>query len=146
MGAALTYARRYALFTLVGIAGEDDLDAPDLNVPVAPASAAANPAPHKPSRLSGGQSPSDKQIPGRRGTRQMPNSAKPILNAAASGMLRDRLMSELNSIASSDDAATWAQRIIGPKNTLTAAGATGALRSGASRSSSPAMPTNAKRA
>src|SRR3954449_3612769 len=31
MGAALTYARRYALFTLVGIAGEDDVDAPDLN-------------------------------------------------------------------------------------------------------------------
>jgi len=31
MGAALSYARRYALFTLVGIAGEDDLDAPDLN-------------------------------------------------------------------------------------------------------------------
>src|ERR1700688_3039023 len=30
MGAALTYARRYELFTLVGIAGEDDLDAPDL--------------------------------------------------------------------------------------------------------------------
>jgi hypothetical protein len=29
MGAALTYARRYALFALVGIAGEDDLDAPD---------------------------------------------------------------------------------------------------------------------
>src|SRR6516164_4137586 len=33
MGAALTYARRYALFTLVGIAGEDDLDAPDLVAP-----------------------------------------------------------------------------------------------------------------
>jgi hypothetical protein len=32
MGAALTYARRYALFTLVGIAGEDDLDAPDLHI------------------------------------------------------------------------------------------------------------------
>src|SRR3954470_7290288 len=31
LGAALTYARRYALFTLVGIAGEDDVDAPDLN-------------------------------------------------------------------------------------------------------------------
>jgi len=31
MGAALTYARRYGLFTLAGIAGEDDLDAPDLN-------------------------------------------------------------------------------------------------------------------
>src|SRR6266536_23785 len=36
MGAALTYARRYALFTLVGIAGEDDLDAPDLNCQPAP--------------------------------------------------------------------------------------------------------------
>ena len=34
MGAALTYARRYALFTLVGIAGEDDLDAPDIAAPV----------------------------------------------------------------------------------------------------------------
>jgi hypothetical protein len=33
MGAALTYARRYALFTLVGIAGEDDLDAPDICMP-----------------------------------------------------------------------------------------------------------------
>src|SRR3977135_4371870 len=33
MGSALTYARRYALFTLVGIAGEDDLDAPDLCAP-----------------------------------------------------------------------------------------------------------------
>ena len=33
MGAALTYARRYALFTLVGIAGEDDVDAPDLIAP-----------------------------------------------------------------------------------------------------------------
>src|SRR5271166_3993745 len=31
MGAALTYARRYSLFTLVGIAGDDDLDAPDLS-------------------------------------------------------------------------------------------------------------------
>ncbi len=33
LGAALTYARRYALFTLVGIAGEDDMDAPDLVAP-----------------------------------------------------------------------------------------------------------------
>src|SRR5215217_9247976 len=32
LGAALTYARRHALFALVGIAGEDDLDAPDLPV------------------------------------------------------------------------------------------------------------------
>jgi hypothetical protein len=41
MGAAQTYARRYALFTLVGIAGEDDLDAPDLNTPAAPISGVA---------------------------------------------------------------------------------------------------------
>lgn len=33
MGAALTYARRYALFALVGIAGEDDVDAPDTMFP-----------------------------------------------------------------------------------------------------------------
>src|ERR1700733_888671 len=38
LGAALTYARRYALFTLVGIAGEDDLDAPDLAAPTVPES------------------------------------------------------------------------------------------------------------
>src|SRR6185503_18621316 len=31
LGAALTYARRQSLFTLVGIAGDDDRDAPDLN-------------------------------------------------------------------------------------------------------------------
>ena len=43
MGAALTYARRYALFALAGIAGEDDLDAPDLHVaePVDPRGAHA---------------------------------------------------------------------------------------------------------
>src|SRR2546421_2364316 len=38
LGAALTYARRHALFALVGIAGEDDLDAPDLEAPIATAS------------------------------------------------------------------------------------------------------------
>src|ERR1700751_6175385 len=46
MGAALTYARRYALFTLVGIAGEDDLDAPDLvaaNGPLASQDLSASP-------------------------------------------------------------------------------------------------------
>src|SRR3954453_17928498 len=43
LGAALTYARRYALFTLVGIAGEDDLDAPDL--PVSTGTQVAKPHP-----------------------------------------------------------------------------------------------------
>ena len=42
MGAALTYARRYALFTLVGIAGEDDIDAPDLNAPTPAAASGPN--------------------------------------------------------------------------------------------------------
>src|SRR6516225_10011501 len=54
MGAALTYARRYALFTLVGIAGEDDLDAPDLNTPTSSSLEAENPVPKRGS-LNGGQ-------------------------------------------------------------------------------------------
>ena len=33
MRAALTYSRRYDLFTLAGMAGDDDLDAPDLKAP-----------------------------------------------------------------------------------------------------------------
>jgi hypothetical protein len=73
MGAALTYARRYALFTLVGIAGEDDIDAPDLKAPTPPASATAKPAPNRHGFLNGGQS-----IPGRR-SRVISNSTKPIL-------------------------------------------------------------------
>ena len=49
MGSALTYARRYALFTLVGIAGEDDLDAPDLITPTNQASATVQPEAGNPS-------------------------------------------------------------------------------------------------
>ena len=64
MGAALTYARRYALFTLVGIAGEDDIDAPDLNTPTAAALGVEKPAPNKRGGLNGGQSYSAQQIPG----------------------------------------------------------------------------------
>ena len=45
MGAALTYARRYALFTLVGIAGEDDIDAPDLMAPASGRSDDVEPVP-----------------------------------------------------------------------------------------------------
>jgi hypothetical protein len=55
MGAALTYARRYALFALVGIAGEDDLDAPDLVSPAAPEAKSPSPTNGKDS-LSGAQS------------------------------------------------------------------------------------------
>src|SRR6202051_5422459 len=46
MGAALTYARRYGLFTLVGIAGEDDIDSPDLNAPTTTSASGAD-GPHK---------------------------------------------------------------------------------------------------
>jgi len=90
MGAALTYARRYALFTLVGIAGEDDIDAPDLKAPMPPASAAAKPAPNEHGRLSGGQGHSPQQIPGRRGAKVALNPAKPILGAEASAILREK--------------------------------------------------------
>jgi len=54
MGAALTYARRYALFTLVGIAGEDDLDAPDLCA-VPPTTAARTELPFPPRRDGNGR-------------------------------------------------------------------------------------------
>src|SRR6266581_5049799 len=65
MGAALTYARRYALFTPVGIAGEDDLDAPnlrdgDLNSPnisvPLPLKAVPEPAYARPSHPQSGRS------------------------------------------------------------------------------------------
>ena len=63
MGAALTYARRYALFTLVGIAGEDDLDAPDLQTPTAPSS-----GPEKPRGRANGQLNGQQPHPVQRGT------------------------------------------------------------------------------
>jgi hypothetical protein len=57
MGAALTYARRYALFTLVGIAGEDDLDAPDLNLKVEPVDASETGKGDAPSGAYSGMAP-----------------------------------------------------------------------------------------
>ena len=86
MGAALTYARRYALFTLVGIAGEDDLDAPDLKGPMS-ARRLRSRAPIRHRRLNGGQT-----IPGRGGSKVMSNPAKPILGTEASATLRDQLV------------------------------------------------------
>src|SRR3984885_15718405 len=56
MGAALTYARRYALFTLVGIAGEDDIDAPDLNAPIPAAASGLGRPSIKKEKMNGGQS------------------------------------------------------------------------------------------
>ena len=111
MGAALTYARRYALFTLVGIAGEDDLDAPDLTTPTNRASGPEKPGGTGNGRLNGGHG-----IVARRD----PKAAKPVLASEASGELRDRLLAELNVLACADDAAMWAHRSIGEKNKLTA--------------------------
>jgi len=113
-GAALTYARRYALFTLVGIAGEDDLDAPDL--PMNQTSGSEKLSEHKNDRLNGGQ-----QRPSRREHRS--RSTKSILAPEASAELRDRLIAEVNELGSSDDAAMWAHRCLGEKNKLTAADA-----------------------
>src|SRR5438552_804656 len=62
MGVALTYARRYALFTLVGIAGEDDLDAPDLISPTTPVTKADKPTGNEKRSLNGGPRNSIQQI------------------------------------------------------------------------------------
>ena len=123
MGAALTYARRYALFTLVGIAGEDDLDAPDLATPTQQPSRPKEPKGRGTGRLNGGR-----QYPAHRGAigraaKDRSNSTKPILAAEASTELRDRLLAELNQLGGSDDAAIWAHRCIADKNRLTASDA-----------------------
>jgi hypothetical protein len=120
MGAALTYARRYALFTLVGISGEDDIDAPDLAAPTVDISGIKKPPVGKNAQLNGGQGQSAQNTPGGRGAKAVWKAAKPILGVEASAALRDRLMVDLEAIASSDDAAAWAHRILGAKNTLTA--------------------------
>jgi ERF superfamily len=126
MGAALTYARRYALFTLVGIAGEDDIDAPDLNAPTATAASVPNePMPARNRGLNGGliESSPHRQYPrdrttSERGTRAITHTSSVTLNPEASGALRDRLAAELQGIGSSDEAATWAHRALAAKGTL----------------------------
>ena len=123
MGAALTYARRYALFTLVGIAGEDDLDAPDLATPTNRASGQVELQAQTDGRSNGGQQSQAPQTGLRRNAKTGSNSAKPILGPEASVELRDRLLAELNELGSGDDAAIWAHRCLGEKNRLTAADA-----------------------
>jgi hypothetical protein len=101
---------------------ENRLAAPDLNALTAPPGA-AKPALNEHGRLIGRQGHSPQQIPGRRGTKVVSNPAKPILGAQASGILREKLLGELKAIASSDDTATWAHRILDTKNNSTAADA-----------------------
>jgi hypothetical protein len=100
MGAALTYARRYSLFTLVGIAGEDDLDAPDLNDAPAPA---PNSAPRPLKSSSNGKNG---------------QHAASALTVQLSASLREELIGEVRSLADGDAAAAWATRRMRAKNTL----------------------------
>jgi ERF superfamily len=119
MGAALTYARRYALFTLAGIAGEDDLDAPDLSLSV---SDAANDIRSNAARTNGRSkdrkavaAPMTRTAVGP--TRQRSSSG---LSADDSKVFRDRLIEEIASLESADAALAWAIRRIGAKNSLAA--------------------------
>ena len=106
MGAALSYARRYALFALVGIAGEDDLDAPDLLVEPSPAVE----VPARPDR--------DSRKP-QNGSLHKPRHTRPVLAAEPSAALRDQLIDEINGLKDGDALAVWAQRRLPAKNTLT---------------------------
>jgi hypothetical protein len=122
MGAALTYARRYALFTLVGIAGEDDLDAPDIGA--APKTGVDEPPEPTGLKLNGHAFAAGQPAPaGARGRNPVARPAKPVLAADQSAVLRDRLVAELDGLQSADEAASWAHRSLPAKNTLTAADA-----------------------
>ena len=123
LGAALTYARRYALFTLVGIAGEDDLDAPDLSPAVAlPASQNGPPRPNQgPGGLLHHPSPSHAASPPLQSSdrRAHAGRAKPAsLSPEASDKLRLQLLSELEELKEADALATWAHRALPLKNQL----------------------------
>src|SRR5207302_5740392 len=125
MGAALTYARRYALFTLVGIAGEDDLDAPDLNVRPGPAG-----APNGKEGLAQGSvlenfsssseersRPIHNERDARRST--VSRATSPALHDQLSAVLRDQLLAGLSQLQYGDEAALWAHRALPAKNSLT---------------------------
>jgi ERF superfamily len=116
MGAALTYARRYALFTLVGIAGEDDLDAPDLcDGPLSPS--VVDPS-FKP---KDGQ-PRMPRTPGNSRSRGggIKGEHAVALDPEQSAALREKLLIEVGNIPSADFAAAWAREALTAKNSLTA--------------------------
>ena len=125
MGAALTYARRYALFTLVGIAGEDDLDGPDLSAKTEATPTFEQPTfegsvlsqPSKVSERGPGAAPTHGR--GEKAARP----ARPTLDAQQSAALREQLILDVARLQSADDAAEWAHRNLPLKNTLLAADA-----------------------
>jgi hypothetical protein len=112
MGAALTYARRYALFTLVGIAGEDDLDAPDLPVNSTDTGSPGTKPPEKMNGHAGDPA-------GKTEWHRKSQPPKPVLNSQASAMVRDRLGEEIAALDCVEAAVEWAGRSLGAKNTLT---------------------------
>jgi hypothetical protein len=113
MGAALTYARRYALFTLAGIAGEDDLDAPDLNAPEPPDRRTRK------SLLNGKTTAGHGKNAGTpvHDAKQTFTSDNPALKGQLSAVLRDQLLNQLSEINSLDSATICARRILPAKNT-----------------------------
>jgi hypothetical protein len=118
MGAALTYARRYALFTLVGIAGEDDLDAPDLGgQPVEGTGNSRNG--HDPKHRNGNGA--DRPLGRFAGSRKPWSPPKQPLEPEKSAALRDRLLGELSSLITQHQAAAWAQKAMSAKNSLATA-------------------------
>src|SRR5262249_24961484 len=118
MGAALAYARRYALFTLVGIAGEDDLDAPDL---VAPTPEGPGTAGTGAGQANGSGGSLGRPFSGRASrTSAQPTS---VLPPEQSAHMREQLLAEVAALSSADEAVAWAQQAIGVKNTLIAADA-----------------------
>jgi hypothetical protein len=118
MGAALTYARRYALFTLVGIAGEDDLDAPDLIGPVAQTETLNI---ESKSVGNGGRPTSSNHRAGRtRANKFSSPSPNPELSVALSASLRAELLREIEDLVTAEDAAVWAHRRLPAKNQLSA--------------------------
>jgi ERF superfamily len=114
MGAALTYARRYALFTLVGIAGEDDLDAPDLR--------AGGDSDTNPGQIQTSPKPvADELHSATSGTSRNGKAIRPpriVLAGDKSKALRDRLVTELSDLKSTDEAAEWVHKNLPAKNTL----------------------------
>ena len=118
MGAALTYARRYALFALVGIAGEDDLDAPDLHVaePVDPRGTHAV-SHHRP-RPNGGDGQLGQKSSAKPRSEPSPAPADSGLRRKLSAVLRDQLLRDVGNLNSAEGAAVWARRILPAKNTL----------------------------
>jgi ERF superfamily len=117
MGAALTYARRYALFTLVGIAGEDDIDAPDLCESARSPALGAERAPREDDRQSMLRKPGNGRVRGA----AMVGAA--VLDVGQSAALRERLLAEIGKITSLDLAPSWAHGALAGKNSLTAADA-----------------------